>query len=181
MESLSLARKISLLVEERGWNQEDFARIAQINRHTARQILKDPEARAIRNATIAQCATALGLRVNELRDLPLERLLPRMHGQVHADEQALKQLREQATLPELKDWLSHHPDRMERLTRAEVKELLEMQEVGGLLQQQGVENCIRRMERRREILDKVGFIAKGEQLDLLEQIVNLLYEKAIGK
>ena len=35
-----LANKIARLVEERGWNQEDFARISQLNRHTVRQILQ---------------------------------------------------------------------------------------------------------------------------------------------
>jgi hypothetical protein len=34
-----LATRIARLVQERGWNQEEFARIARINRHTARQIL----------------------------------------------------------------------------------------------------------------------------------------------
>ncbi len=34
-----LAAKIARLVEERGWNQEEFARIARLNRHTVRQIL----------------------------------------------------------------------------------------------------------------------------------------------
>ena len=29
-----LANKIARLVEERGWNQEDFARIANLNRHS---------------------------------------------------------------------------------------------------------------------------------------------------
>src|SRR5579871_5573042 len=78
-----LAAKIARLVEERGWNQEDFARIAQINRHTVREIIKHGEGRRLRNATVKQCAEALGLEVNELRELPLERLLARMHGLSH--------------------------------------------------------------------------------------------------
>src|SRR5262249_56201520 len=73
-----LGHKIARLMEERGWNQEDFARIANLNRHTVREIVKNGGGRRLRNATVSQCAEALGLQVNELRDLPLERLLPPM-------------------------------------------------------------------------------------------------------
>ena len=62
-----LAGKIARLVEERGWNQEDFARIANLNRHTVREIIKNGTDRRLRNATVSQCAEALGLHVNELR------------------------------------------------------------------------------------------------------------------
>src|SRR6516225_6429458 len=73
-----LAHKIARLVEERGWNQEEFARIARLNRHTVRQILHKGSGRRLRNATVSACARALGLSVNDLRTVPLERLLPRM-------------------------------------------------------------------------------------------------------
>ena len=48
-----LAFKIARLVEERGWNQEDFSRIANLNRHTVRQILSPDGQRRMRNATIS--------------------------------------------------------------------------------------------------------------------------------
>src|SRR5262249_8069409 len=67
-----LAAKIARLVEERGWNQEDFARNTGLNRQTVRQILRRNGARRLRNGTISRCARALGLSVNELRSLPLE-------------------------------------------------------------------------------------------------------------
>src|SRR4051812_50163544 len=69
-----LANKIARLVEERGWNQEDFARISQLNRHTVRQILHGGPKRKLRNATVSQCAEALGLTVSELRNLPLDQI-----------------------------------------------------------------------------------------------------------
>ena len=53
--SNDLAHKIARLVEERGWNQEEFARIARLNRHTIRQILVDGGSRRLRNATISAC------------------------------------------------------------------------------------------------------------------------------
>ena len=82
----SLSAKIARLVQERGWNQEDFSRIANINRHTVRQILQQTQQRKLRNATVLACARALGLTVSELRTLPLERLLPRMHGAPPAED-----------------------------------------------------------------------------------------------
>ncbi len=51
-----LANKIARLVQERGWNQEEFARITRLNRHTVRQILLRGEHRRLRNATIGACA-----------------------------------------------------------------------------------------------------------------------------
>src|SRR5215218_6740917 len=94
-----LAQKIAKLVEEKGWNQEDFARISNLNRHTVRLILHGGPKRRLRNATVSQCAEALGLTVNELRTLPLDKLLLRMHGKAAADDEALRLLQERATLP----------------------------------------------------------------------------------
>src|SRR5207237_1703264 len=70
-----LATKIARLVEERGWNQEDFARTACLNRQTVREIMQPSADRRLRHATVSACARALGLSVSELRTLPLERLL----------------------------------------------------------------------------------------------------------
>ena len=75
---LDLGAKIARLVEERGWNQEDFARIAQLNRHTVREIIKNSTGRRLRNATIAACAKAFGLSAHDLRTLPVERLVQRL-------------------------------------------------------------------------------------------------------
>jgi transcriptional regulator with XRE-family HTH domain len=172
-----LANKIARLVEERGWNQEDFARISQLNRHTVRQILHSGPKRRLRNATVSQCAEALGLTVSELRTLPLDRLLPRMHGKPPADEEALKLLYERATLTDLVNWLERNKDRAAELRPDEVQELLEMQDPGGPLAKLGVENCVDLIERRRRILCQVREIAGTEYLDLLEQLVRLIFEK----
>src|SRR5216683_4241903 len=98
--------KIARLVEERGWNQEDFARIADLNRQTVRQILMPSGDRRMRNATVGACARALGLSVNDLRTVPLERLLPRMNLPPANDEAAARARGfERATQPELLAWL----------------------------------------------------------------------------
>src|SRR5207248_9329221 len=97
-----LAAKLARLVEERGWNQEDFARHTGLNRQTVRQILLRNGGRRLRNGTIGRCAKALGLSVNELRSLPLERLLPRVTAITSGDCDALlRRLYNSATQPEL--------------------------------------------------------------------------------
>jgi transcriptional regulator with XRE-family HTH domain len=176
-EMSNLAHKIARLVEERGWNQEDFARIANLNRQTARQILVHG-GRKLRNVTISRCAKALGLPVNDLRNLPLERLLPRMNGQAPLpNEERLQQLYEQATQPELLAWLERNPDRARQLTAEDVDELLSMQGTGGPLTSFGVERFVELLARKRKLAQQVHIVAGTEYLDLLEKLVELLYEK----
>jgi hypothetical protein len=173
-----LATKIARLVEERGWNQEEFARIARLNRHTARQILLPGGQRRLRNATISACARALGLTVNDLRSLPLERLLPRMvDGSVGGPDDSLRRMYEQATQPELRAWLERNPDRARQLSEEEIDELLSLQGTGGPLAAVGVDGFVERIERRRKLIQQIHAIAGTEYLDLLEQLVALLYEK----
>jgi transcriptional regulator with XRE-family HTH domain len=172
-----LANKIARLVEERGWNQEDFARFSKLNRHTVRQILQGGQKRRLRNATVSQCADALGLTVSELRNLPLDRLLPRMHGKPPADEEALKLLYEQAHLPDLVNWLERNRDRAAGLHPDEIQELLGMQAAGGPLEKLGVETCVDLIERRRHLVCQVREIAGTEYLELLEQLVRLMHDK----
>ena len=173
-----LSVKIARLVEERGWNQEEFARITRLNRHTVRQILLPGEHRRLRNATIGACARALGLTVNELRTLPLERLLPRMNEAHPANGVApLRRLYERATQPELVAWMERNPERSQQLSDEEVDELLSLQDVGGALTAFGVEGFVERLERRRRLIQQVQVVAGTEYLDLLEQIVTLLHEK----
>ena len=173
-----LAGKIARLVEERGWNQEDFARIANLNRHTVREIVKNGGGRRLRNATVSQCAAALGLHVNELRDLPLERLLPRMHGKkLPEDEGGLKLLVQKSNTPELTAWLERNPDRAAQLTPCEAEELLGMQGQAGPLARLGVEHCVELIERRRRLMRRVAAIAATDYVDLLEQVVGLIFDK----
>lgn len=171
-----LAEKIARLVEERGWNQEDFARIANLNRHTVREIIKSVPGRKLRNATISQCAEALGLHVNELRDLPLERLLPRMHGsKLPANQGGRKKLTERATCPDLLAWLDKNPDRAAQITPDEADELLAQQ--GTTLAQFGIEHSVELLERKRRLMRRVSAVASSEYLDVLEQVVGLMFDK----
>lgn len=173
-----LAGKIARLVEERGWNQEDFARSTQLNRQTVREILNQNGQRRLRNATISACARGLGLSVSELRDRPLEQLLARMNRQTPANgDEHLRRLYEQAAQPELMAWIERQPDRAGQLSADEVDELLSLQGTGGPLTAAGVEHFVGLIERKRRVVEQVHAIAGTEYLELLEKFVALLFEK----
>jgi len=173
-----LAGKIARLVEERGWNQEDFARSTQLNRQTVRQILGQNGQRRLRNATVSACARALGLSVSELRDRPLQQLLARMNRRPppEGDEQ-LRRLYEQAAQPEVMAWIERQPDRARQLSGEEIDELLSLQGTGGPLTSAGIEHFVALIERKRRVVQQVHAIAGTEHLELLEKFVALLYEK----
>jgi hypothetical protein len=177
--SRDLALKIARLVEERGWNREEFARIARLNRHTVRDILQTEPSRQLRNSTVSACARALGVSVSDLRDLPLDRLLPRMRATSPANgADAVRRLFDQATQPELLAWMERNPDRASRLSSEEIDELLSLQGADGPLVAFGVEGFVARLERRRKVIQQVHAIAATQYLDLLEQLVALIFEKA---
>jgi transcriptional regulator with XRE-family HTH domain len=172
-----LAHKIARLLQERGWNQEEFARITRLNRHTIRQILVEGGARRLRNATTRTCARALGLSVSELRDQPLDKLLPRMRDTHPASGDGhLKRLYDLASQPELVAWMERNPDRARQLSAEEVDELLAFQD-SGTLTAFGVEGFVERLERRRRLIQRIHVVARTEYLELMEQLVSLLYEK----
>jgi len=172
-----LAGKIARLVQERGWNMEEFARISGLSRLTVRQILQEGT-RRLHNATVSACAQALGFTVSELRDLPLEGLLARVnHAPDAGNDAALRRLYEQATQPELLSWLQRNPERARRLSAAELYELLSLQGTGGPMTGFGVEHFVELIERKRRILHQVQAVAGTEYIDLLEQVVDLMYDK----
>jgi len=174
--SAKLAVKIARLVQERGWNMEEFARNSGLNRLTVRQILQEGT-RRLHNATVSACACALGLAVSELRDLPLEMLLARINSASAAGTEAALRRYEQATQPELLAWLERNPDRARRLTSAELDELLSLQGTGGPMTAFGVEHFVELIERKRKLKEQIDAIAGTEYLELLEQMVRLMYEK----
>jgi len=173
----ALAEKIARLVQERGWNQEEFARIARLNRLTVRHIVQEGK-RRLHNATVGACAAALGFSVSELRDLPLEVLLTRLRTSgAEEHNQARRRLYEQATQPELLAWVERNPDRAGRLSTADLDELLSLQGTGGPMTAFGVEHFVDLIERKRILKEKVDAIAGTEYLEVLEKMVDLMYEK----
>jgi transcriptional regulator with XRE-family HTH domain len=172
-----LTIKIARLVQERGWNQEDFVRHTGLNRQTVREILQGRSDRRLRNDTISRCARGLGITVNDLYSLPLERLLARLSLPATDSAFLSRQRYDRATQPELQAWLERNPDRARQLQPEEMDELLSLQGTGGPLTRIGVEHFVGLIERKRQLVQKVHAIAGTEYLDLLEQFVDLLYDK----
>jgi transcriptional regulator with XRE-family HTH domain len=174
----SLAARIARLVEERGWNQEDFARHTQLNRQTVRHILTADGPYRMRNTTIRACARALGLSVSELRARPLDCLLEKMNAEARTSMPAtVRPSYDRATQPRLLAWLEHHFDRIRDWSAAEREELVSLQGTGGPLTDMGVEHFVELIERKRRLLEKIHAVAGTEHLDLLERLVDALFEK----
>jgi transcriptional regulator with XRE-family HTH domain len=174
--SAALAAKIARLVEEKGWNFEDFARFTRLNRQTVRTILKEG-GRNLRNSTVMACAKALGLPVSDLRNLPLERLIARVNGLPATGDETLSQLYEQVSNPELVAWIDRNQVRAKQLNPQEIDELLAMQASGAALTSIGVERFIEFLERKRKLMAQVQVIAGTEYIEVLEKLVGLMYEK----
>ena len=172
-----LVAKIARLVQEKGWNQEDFARHARLNRQTARQILQPSGDRNLRNSTVQQIAFAFGLSVIDLRTLPLDRLLARItHRVAENGEEGDNRLLDLATQPELRSWIERNPQRSRELRPDEIEELLSLQD-GRALTTFGVENFVTQIENRRDFLDKARCIFHTEYGKMLGDLVDLIYEK----
>ena len=152
-------------------------KIARLNRLTVRHILQEGK-RRLHNATVGACAAALGFSVSELRDLPLEVLLTRLRTSGSEEhDQARRRLYEQATQPELLAWIERNPDRAGQLSRADLDELLSLQGTGGPMTAFGVEHFVDLIERKRILKEKVDAIAGTEYVEVLEKMVDLMYEK----
>jgi hypothetical protein len=171
-----LCSKIVRLVRERGWNQEEFARLANLNRLTIRNIFLGSR-RHLRNATVSACARALGLTVADLHSMPIERLTARMAAKSIRPADQRQHLFDQATQPELLAWLERNPERAAQLTAEEMDELLSLQGTGGPMTAFGVAHFVDLIERKRRLMEQAAAIAGTEFIDMLEQFVQLLYEK----
>lgn len=171
----NLCEKIARLVQERGWNQEEFARLAELNRLTVRSIFQ-ASPRRLHNATVAACAQALGLSVHDLRGQSLEQLLRRVREQPTGKE-SQRRLVEEASQPELQAWIERNPERAAELREEEIDELLSLQGTGGPLTALGVAHWVELIQRKRRLLEQVAVVAGTEYLEMLEQFIGLLFEK----
>jgi transcriptional regulator with XRE-family HTH domain len=167
-----LSAKIARLVQERGWNIEDFARQSRLHRLTVRQILRGGR-RKLHTATVAACAQALGFTPFELQTEPLDRLLAR----IRAEPAQRQRLFERPLHPELRVWLERHPQRAMQLSDSELDELAALGDSAEMLNAFTIAHAVERIERRRAIMQRAAAIAGTEYVDLLEQFVTLLYEK----
>ncbi|HEX3316272.1 MAG TPA: hypothetical protein VHR72_15345 [Gemmataceae bacterium] len=154
---LGLVAKIARLAGDRGWDLAAFAKTASLHRATAQQILAGT-ARRLHENTVKSCADAFGVTPLELRSESAEKLIAKMHAPKASEE--IRTLREA------------HPG----LADDDIDELLARKEDAPQSPFALAEH-IRRLERRRQLANKVIAVAGTEYVDLLEQFVDLLYEK----
>src|SRR5262249_52329129 len=93
------------------------------------------------------------------------------------DEGGLKKLNERATMPELLGWLERNPQRAAQITPEEADELLSMEGGNSPPARLGVPPCAELGERERRLLPRVSALARTEYVDLLEQLVGLMFDK----
>jgi hypothetical protein len=138
------------------------------------------EGTRLRNSTVSRCAQALGVSVDDLRNAPIVQLLSRRGAKAVLNSEPDAKTRrhyERAMQPELEAWLQRNPQRAAELTHEEMDELVSLQGTGGPLTRLGVEHFVSLVERKRKLLDQIHAVAGTEYLDVLEKIVQLMYEK----
>ena len=156
---LGLVAKIARLAEERGWDLAAFAKAASLHRATAQQILAG-SARRLHENTVKACAEAFGVSPLELRSDSVQTLIAKMRAPIAASE-------------EIEALRATHPS----LAAEDIDELVALKEDRGPLSPFALAEHARRLERRRRLANKVLAVAGTEYVDLLEQFVDLLYEK----
>jgi transcriptional regulator with XRE-family HTH domain len=174
-QTVDLGSRIAGLVRERGWSQKEFAQRAGLSRQTVREILEQPGRRRLHNRTIFGCARALGLCVGQLRGQESASAFPSDGGLPQVLSEELRY--DLATQPQVRRWLEEKPSEAARYSHAEIVELLSMQGTGGPLTAEGVGAALEQLERKRKLVDRVHVIAGTEYLELLERLVEWLYER----
>lgn len=170
-----LRSRIAALVRERGWCQNEFAQKAGLSLQTAREILEGSSPRRLRNRTIFGCAQALGLSVADLRS-EVKPGPGDFHLSINSPSKAIWRY-DLATQPEVKNWLQDARCEAAKYTFEEIEELTSIQGTGGPLTAEGLEAARTLLDRKRELLRRVHAIAGTEYLELLEDMVSLLFKK----
>ena len=150
--------------------------MSHLNRQTVR-LFQQPRKRGLHNATVSACAKALGLSVNELQARLSNTCCRTCIARRRSARRRSIPLYDRATQPEVLTWITAEPPAHRQLTDLEVNELLSLQGTGGPLTTIGVEHYVGLIERKRKLLGRVHAVAGTEYLNLLEQLVELLYEK----
>ncbi|HWA98359.1 MAG TPA: helix-turn-helix transcriptional regulator [Pirellulales bacterium] len=86
---------------------------------------------------------------------------------------------DQQTNTEVAEVVRAHPELFEGWSRADFDELYSRFGMGGALTAEGALETVRRMNRKREILDKVIVLLESGDSELLAGFVDLLYEKVV--
>jgi len=155
-----LGDNLRRIMSQLGLTINEVAVRTKLDKRTIRGILegtKRPHPR-----TIGQLAEGLGVSVDELYIDPTRLLYRRF---------------DQQTNPIVEKVIQDHPDLFSDWTTAEFEELYSRFGVGGALTEEGVLDAARKTNRRRDLQHKLAVLLETSQAELVENIINLFYEK----
>jgi transcriptional regulator with XRE-family HTH domain len=142
-----------------GFSMHDLAVRSGVDERTIRGLLagNKPHAR-----TLHRLAEGLGVSADEFFVDPAQLLYRRF---------------DRATNPLVQEVVESQPLLFEKWTEADFDELHSRFGAGGPLTREGVLESVRRMNRKRETLDKLNLLLETGEADVLGGIIDLFYEK----
>lgn len=160
--SAPLAENLARLLADRGWSVADLARHSAVDGRTIRGLLagrKQPHARTLR-----RLADGLGVCPDEFFLDPAA-LLYR-----HFDRR---------TNPAVQEVVAAHPEVFDGWTEAEFDELHSRVGTGGALTREGALAAAKRMNQRRELVEKLAVLLETDQAEVIAGMIDLLYAKIL--
>ncbi|MCC6126546.1 MAG: helix-turn-helix transcriptional regulator [Pirellulales bacterium] len=147
------------LMAAAGFSMHDVAARSGVDERTIRGLLagNKPHAR-----TLHRLAEGLGVSADEFFVDPAQLLYRRF---------------DRATNPLVEEILESQPEFFENWTEADFDELHSRFGAGGPLTREGVLESVRRMNRKRETLDKLNLLLETGEAGVLGGIIDLFYEK----
>lgn len=155
-----LGDNLRRLMSQLGLTINEVAERTKLDKRTIRGILegsKRPHPR-----TIGQLAQGLGVPVDELFIDPTRLLYRRFDRQ---------------TNPIVERVIQAHPELFQDWTTAEFEELYSRFGTGGALTEEGLIAVAKKTNRRRDLERKLAILLETNQAEVIEGIINLLYEK----
>lgn len=157
------AENLRRLMAREGLTLHDVVARSRLNKRTVKAVLhgrSKPHAR-----TLHRLARGLGVRSDELFQNP-SLLVYRAF--------------DRATNPVVDEVVDQAPEWFEGWSQADYDSLYSRFGAGGQLTFAGAVEVVRQMNRQRDIQHKVALVLESGEAELLEQIVNLLYQRILA-
>jgi transcriptional regulator with XRE-family HTH domain len=147
------------LMASTGVSTQGLAKSSGVDERTIRGLLagKKPHSR-----TLHRLAEGLGVSADQFFVEPT---------------QLLYRCFDRATNPVVQEVLESRPELFQNWTEADFDELHSRFGAGGALTREGVVESVRRMNRKREIIEKIELLFETGEADILGRIIDLFYEK----
>jgi len=155
-----LGDNLRRIMSQLGLTINEVAERTKLDKRTIRGILEG--SKRPHPKTIGQLAEGLGVSVDELYIDPTRLLYRRLDKQ---------------TNPVVEKVIQEHPELFADWTTAEFEELYSRFGMGGAMTEEGVLEAARKTNRRRILQHKLAVLLETSQAELIENIINLFYEK----